>query len=294
MSYRIVGRPETSQVTREIARSFAGMEAAPQDRPLSERRLQVYEREMVNGTFRPVTWAKVHCLATGEDYRVNGKHTSTLLAGLANLPQLFVTIETYEADSLEDVARLYSTFDARIQLRTTADINRSFAATVPEFAVIPARLINLAVTGISLATWGKMYGDTPAAERAETMLDHVDFLVWLHSMIPAVTFDSRKLCRGPVIGAMFSTYQKSRKDSTAFWSAVRDESGDNPGKPDRRLAKYLTLMSVAVGQGSQAPRSRSAPQMEFYVKCLHAWNAWRKKTTTDLKYIPSAKPPSVI
>jgi len=32
---------------------------------------------------------------------------------------------------------------------------------------------------------------------------------------------------------------------------------------------------------------------EFYVRSIKAWNAWRKKETTDLKYFPDAKIPAV-
>jgi hypothetical protein len=294
MGYHIVGKPKTSVASRELVDKFAAMESPPEDRPILERRMMVYRRALADGTFRPVTWATCYCKATGTTYRVNGKHTSLLLSGMTELPELFVTVENYEADTLEDVARLYSTFDARIQLRTTADINRSFSATVPEYSDIHARMINLSVTGISIALWGKTWASRPSAERAELLLDHVDFVVWANSLIGTLTADARKLARGPVVGAMFITWQKSHKDATTFWTAVRDDTGATPGTPDRTLSKYLTTMSVSVGQGSQAPRSRAAPQVEFYAKCIHAWNAWRKNATTDLKYHAAAKLPAAI
>lgn len=58
MSFKLVGKPVTLQVTRELAEEFVNMDPAPHDRPLSERRLQVYERLLNEGRFRPVTWAK--------------------------------------------------------------------------------------------------------------------------------------------------------------------------------------------------------------------------------------------
>src|SRR4051812_22803639 len=111
MGWKLTGRPKTQKVTKALAKAFVDMEAAPHDRPLSERRLQVYEKLLYMGEFRPVTWASAYCVETGETYRVNGKHTSIMLSGLEVLPDFFVTIEEYECDTLQDVAKLYSTFD---------------------------------------------------------------------------------------------------------------------------------------------------------------------------------------
>jgi hypothetical protein len=32
----------------------------------------------------------------------------------------------------------------------------------------------------------------------------------------------------------------------------------------------------------------------MFVKCLHAWNAWRRDTVTDLKYHAQAKIPAAV
>lgn len=291
--WKLVDRPKTVRVTKQLARDFAEMDAPPQDRPLNERRLMVYRKMLANESFRPVAWATCRCKETGGTYRINGKHTSTLLSSLETIPEFYAVVERYEAETLEDVARLYSTFDSKTQSRTASDINRAFAASVPELAILPTSLISLAVTGISYATWQDAYSSRVPAERAELMLDHVDFVLWLNDMIGGKKETYRHLYRGPVVSAIFLTWQKSRKDAQAFWLAVRDETGESPSLPDRRLAKWLSTMNISFGMHSQGPSSRRSTPREFFVRCLHAWNAWRKGQATDLKYFPNAKVPAV-
>lgn len=296
MAWAMPEKPRTVRATKQIADEFVDMEPPPHDRPLSERRMMVYRKLFKEGGFRPVAWAKCFCKETGSTYRVNGKHTSTLLSSMEVIPEFYVVVESYEADTLEDVARLYATFDSRIQLRTVGDINRSFAASNPELATVSSRIINSVVGGMSYAKWLDGYAAIPAADRAEMMLDNVEFVLWVRDMFgnSGDSSKARPLMRVPVVAAMYATYQRSQKDSEAFWAAVRDESGPRPTCPDRKLAKFLSTQSVENGAGARKPQSRMARPREFYVKCLHAWNAWRKNSVTDLKFYAESPIPKVI
>lgn len=296
MTWRLIDRPKTQKVTKALAKTYAEMEPAPHDRPLSERRLAVYEKLLTAGEFRPVTWASAICKETGGVYRVNGKHTSVLLSGLDKVPEFYVTVEEYECDDLSDVAQLYATFDSKMQSRTSRDINMSFAATVPVLKDLPAYCINLAVGGMSYWQWKEGQVNAQLAERAEQLLEHPEFVVWLAGVFSSgetggkpTRSHSRHLQRVAVVAAMFATWQKAQKQSTQFWEAVRDETGASPTVPDRKLARYLLTVGINTGQGSQ--RARQAKPREFYVKCLHGWNAWRKGETTNLNYYPDAKLP---
>ena len=292
MAWRQKEKPRTSRATRESAEQFRLMDP-PHDRALSERRLQIYERMMKAGEFRPITWAKCFCLETNQEYRVNGQHTATLLSKLDPTPDVYVTVETYEADTLEDVSKLWSTFDSRIGVRTTSDINGGFAAAIPELREYSGRFINLIVTALSYHKWHDGYTQVPAAERAELLFDSADFALWVEQLLGSGdTKQFRHLHRGPVVAAMYATWLKSKKAATEFWQAVRDDIGRSPSLPDRRLSRWLLSMNVQHGQGARTARaSRMARQREFYVRCIHAWNAWRKNVTSDLKYYPQAKIP---
>ncbi len=307
MGWKLRGKPVTTKVTRKLASEFAEMDPAPHDRKLSERRLQVYNILLNKGEFRPVTWAKAYCKETEGWYRVNGKHTSILLSGMPTMPEFFVTIEEYDTDTLEDVAKLYSTFDSKMQSRTANDIYLSFAATVPELKGLPVRTITVSVAGMNLwedpnsVQGGNQKGTNQPADRAEMLLEHSDFVVWLDTIFrPADEAEDcntvrkkdrfRHLHRSPVVAAMFGSWQKDAVAATAFWNAVRDGTG-TVGKPDRKLNQFL--LTTVVGRKAYNSDSKNASEKEMLVRCIHSWNAWRRGEKSDLRYYPEAKVPEM-
>lgn len=299
MGYELVGTPKTEMVTQSLAVKFRDMDPVPQDRALSQKRLGAYRKMLAAGLFRPVQWATAHCNETQATYRVNGKHTSNLFAEYEDLPQpVYATIEHYHCDDLDDVARLYATFDSRTQVRTTNDINRAFAAVDSELSELPSKIISICVTAICYYQWGDQYAQRPAAERAECLLDDHNkaFIGWVHSVLRASDSDATRLMwRSPVVAAMYASYQKSRRAANEFWLAVRDGTGATPKAPDRVLNRFLLSKVVNTGRGA-AGRNRKdlCGPREMFVKCLHAWNAWRRDMTTDLKYHAQAKIPAAV
>jgi hypothetical protein len=286
------------KVTAKLAEEFAKLETI-MERPLSERRLMVYERIIKANAFRPCTWAKAWCEQTGQWYRVNGQHTSTLFARIADTiaVDLFVTVEVYKAETLEDVSRLWSTFDDKLASRTTSDINHSFAQTVEELRDVPRRLVDACVSGISLHKAGSRGGEMARIcgspqERAEQVIEHSEFVRWVADLL-----DDKKtnhLSRAGVVAAMFATYSKAKKMASEFWQAVRDETGATPDCPDRQLAKWLGQVVVWHLSDMPGVKSRRADSREMYVRSIHAWNAYRRGQKLErLKYHKKSKIPSV-
>ena len=295
-SFQKIEKPRTVQVTRLLVDEFVNMDALPRDRDLSERRLMVYRRILAAGEFRPVTWASCYCDEDDTVYRVNGKHTSTLLSQVDPLPKdFYVTIERYSCPNLEDVARLWSTFDSSTSARTGGDIVNSFASTVREFDGLPKKLFPLVVAAASHREWGIGYHNQAAMpERAELLLDNVDFALWLNGVIYPRDGDSNRakhLIRTPVTSAMLKTYEKSKSASDEFWKLVRDETASQ-GTASRMLARFLIRSTVKNYQGGR-PDSDIVSFREMYVRCVLAWNAWRRGQVTSLKYFPGSKIPSV-
>lgn len=292
--WKIAEKPRTLIATKALVKEFSEMTPAPYDRPLSERRLQVYQRILKAGEFRPCTWASVNCSETGEVYRVNGKHTSIMLSGVIdNLPEFFVTLERYSCDNLHDVAELYNTFDSRLGSRTAHDMNLAFYSTMPEIAGTPKALIHYTVTAASFAKWGEGYTSQSPADRAELLLDNGEFVVWLLGIINTDRKKILHVTRGPVVNAMYTTFHKAKGPATEFWTLVRDETHQDRDNASRTLARFLSRVGVACGRGAKPGKLLSSAR-EMYVKCIHGWNAWRRNQKTDLKYHPDAKLPSAI
>jgi hypothetical protein len=289
-------KPRTVKVTRSLVNEFVNMDRLPRDRDLSERRLMVYRRVLNAGEFRPVTWASAACAETGSTYRVNGKHTSLMLSELPHLPEdFFVTVERYSCPTLEDVARLYATFDSRESTRTTKEIVNSFASTVTEFAGLNRSIFALVVAAASYHKWGQNYAsEHPVAERAELLLDHVDFAAWANGILFPADGEAKRsahLRRAAVVAAMLVTWTKAKKAADEFWSHVRDEDDADRDGASRVLARFLTRV------GAKSDFALKGKKMvtfrEMYVRCLHGWNAWRKGEDTKLIYYPVAKVPAI-
>ena len=303
MGWKLLDRPKTMKLTAKLAQNFMEMESAPNDRTLSERRLAVYSKLLHDGQFRPVTWASALCKETEGLYRVNGKHTSTMFAGLKTLPDFFVTVEEYECDTLEDVAKLYATFDSALQSRNARDIYLSFAGTISELAAVPAKVVTAAVAGMAFQQYGTNLATTQPAERAENLLEYPEFVLWLAKLLGGAnssgnngvkTRSNQKalhLYRAPVVAGMFGTWLKAKAAATEFWTAVRDETGAKPDLPDRKIARWLVTSTLSHREHG---RVRSAGNRETYVKCLHAWNAWRRNEGTNLNYYAESKVPTVV
>lgn len=292
--YELIGRPASVKVTTKLAQEWACMEGCPSDRPTSQRRLDVYRKEVENGSFRSVVWAKAHCRETNKTYRVNGKHTSLVFALLETPvpPGVFAHIEEYECETLQDVARLYATFDSRMQGRTPGDINATFSAVSPLLGEMSPRLINMAVSGISYGMEGDSYSQTQPIQRAERLLENEEFVLFLAELLTGPNL--KMLMRVPVVGAIWKTYQKDKGECKTFWEAVRDETGASPDLPCRRLAKYLAVNAVNNGTGAHAPRNRKATAREFLVKSIHAWNAFRRGAGTNLAYFADKPVPDAV
>lgn len=295
--------PKIVKATHALAKRFHEMDAAPSDRPVKPRIIESIRRCVEEGTFRTCEWASVYCKETKKEYRVNGKHTSTVLSGMnGQSPHPNVVLSRFECDKVEDVARLYSTFDTRLSVRSTGDINRIYAASNPELAHIRSGIITACVYGMSYAMWGEAYQSKLADERAELLLTNVEFVKFVDRLtdVPgrrgkvARGFDHIK--RGPVFAVMFRTFEKSKSDSKKFWEEVRDETGADPEMPTRVLAKWLRGVSVRGTNGrgllGKVKKDTTLPR-DMFVKCIHAWNAWRTNSATDLKYYPKADIPDI-
>jgi hypothetical protein len=297
MTWKLIDRPKTLKVTKNLANEFATMDTIPNDRPLSERRLTVYRKLFAEGSFRPVTWAKCFCKETNTLYRVNGKHTSTLLSSMEEIPEFYVTIELYEAETLKETVELYNTFDSKDQTRTYKDINHSFAAVEPLLRDVPSRIIDTTISAVNYAEYQDAMWNISVVERAEKILDedNVQFTLWIYNEIYAdkPVKEVNHLLKAGVVAAMKLTWLKSQRASTEFWKLVRDETGIDPNLPDRKLAKFLyTTLSLNTPHG-KSKAAKKANAHEYFVRSLHAWNAWRKGKPTKLSYFSEAEIPKV-
>lgn len=285
MGWREMGKPTTVLADHFVIERFKSMEPCHGDRSLNQRRLRKLATVLSENTFRTCSWASAICLADGKEYRINGKHTSHAMGEMnGSLPKVYVTLERYECDTLEDIADLYATFDTKTSSRSTADTNRAFAKSDDDVADIDDRAISLAAGGMVTHLGAGNRHRVSQEERGRLILRHKDFVLWVAAMFPSRTTDTSFIRRNASVAAMFATFLRSPENATEFWSEVK--TGSNPERlsPSRVLQKYL-----------MTSKGRT-DDLEIYCKGIHAWNAWRRKAKTlnVLKWFPQSPRPEAL
>jgi len=179
------------------------------------------------------------------------------------------------------VANLFSTFDSYHSVRSMGDLINAHSSVYPNVEDLPATNVARALAGI---TTHLNDGEVRRVDRDQRVsLIHSErnrrFCVWANDFVKA-----RYFSRSGVIGAMYATWLKDELEATVFWSAVRDETDHDPQAPSRTLSRFLRENTTNLSRGAWSAASKQWTPRAFYVKCLHAWNAYRSGGTTSLKY----------
>ncbi len=279
---------KTVNLTRRLACQFAEMTAWKRDRSLKPSRLQYLGQQRASGLLRSVDWATAKL--NGTIYRVNGQHTSHLFAYSEVFPAGHkVTIGEFECDTEQDVATLWGTFDNPEQVRNLGELVSAYAAVYSELDGVPA-------TGIQRAIQGVHFYDNGAVSRNIDRKTRVDVIndekVREFILFSAPFVKRRRLKRLSVVAAMYATWLNAPVKALEFWSQVHDEDHPDRNNGSRVLARFLRSNDVFFGRGASSTNTMWSARA-FYVKSIHAWNAWNSGSSTSLRYIESASLPRV-
>lgn len=268
--YRESRQQASIVVTPEIAERFLAMESVPNERPYHPVKGKYYADLMDAREFRRVEVAVCKCNANGITYRVNGQHTCHAVI-LRGKPYPGV-ISYFVADSMEDVWRLYATFDVhapRTERQFMAGRRPLFADT--RLHDVPYSVLNLC--GTALFMLGDI-GTTPVFEsrrvmaktiKADLVGSHVDEVLFVTQFA-----EKRHMMRVGVVTAMIATRRANDKEAGRFWEAIA--TGEMLGKTS---CEYR-LREVLLGRNSlNVPRGGKNAQRYTYYVCISWWNSWR-------------------
>ena len=292
---------EIIAATPETARKIRDMQAWKYDRPLKTRRLNFLLDLLCRGEFRTCEWAIAYCAEDGITYRVNGKHSSFVLAemdGSVNAPT--VALIKYHCETLKDVADLYNSFDAIEGTRSFLDLAQSVASSSTKIADVWKTNLTLAISSICYANRGdSMYQQMTRAQRSDILIAEEPFVRWLDTILEHASNTHRYMAIMGCGATMYLTFKQFQKICNEFWLEVRDGTNPDPKRPTRRLQHWLmtgcTLgTSTAPRRNGRLNRGNNAERREAMVRSMHAWNAWRKGVYSDLRYYPDADIPTLI
>lgn len=294
MGWKHTEPPKTCKCTRPLVQEFYQMQAWDGDRDLKPHLASAISTALSLGQFRVASFACVYCKETKCWYRINGKHTSHVLAEMnGTFPKdLIALVERYEADTKQDVAKLYATYDNPSHNRSNIDIYQAFAAADPRLLEVSRRILSVCASGIAFSIWEDSLYQHKREDRAMLLLQNADFVLYCNTALAGATSNVGHVKRSPVVAAMHKTYAKSRKASVEFWELVRDGSGPDHTSADRMLNKYLLKTSVGRGRGADKTKSQD-DHRAMMVRCIHAWNAWRGGDSTNLAYHEDKPTPPV-
>ena len=114
---------ELLSVTSELAIQIAQMPGSATERPLDDKRIDYLKGQVVAGQATVFNWA-IAVRPDETERRINGQHSSTLLAGInGDMPSgLMVNLSRYKVEDERDEILLFRQFDPKNSLRSRGDI----------------------------------------------------------------------------------------------------------------------------------------------------------------------------
>ena len=276
---------EMKDLTKEIVEDFATMPHLRNEREKRAARIATLRQKLDDGLFFPPRWATV--VFDGNMYRVNGQHSSLMLADTnGHFPKnLKVIIDRFSCETEAECALLFEQFDDRRSSRTGSEVVTAHGRVHERLDSCSATTMRYIVSGLGYALSNLNETGRPTVnDNAKLIHNHQDFALWADQYARYKT-----LQKAGTIAAMYATWLRNPSASDEFWSAVRDETASTPEHPTRVLAKFFAESAT---DGSVSGRKKWDAKA-FYVKSIHAWNAWRDGVSTQLKYHPNVTPPTL-
>lgn len=274
--------------TRELATTFAQMPGLDGERILKPARLTFLRQHLKVGTFASPSWAVTVDKETGNRYRVNGHHSSTVLAELTvdEFPKdLLVTIEEYTTDNLStDAFLIFNLFDHPASARGNLDVMNLYRVHYPDLAHISTGLVLHMASGIalhekSLLEKGASGLFLPTRNRGQYLErpESRQFIVWAAQFADAV--HGWMLKKPGIVAEMVAEWRMDAQVADAFWRLVFEESHPDADHETRELSRNLKdLVGKAIKVSQDRFRKETAKQ----------WKRFRRGAAA------SAEPPSVI
>ena len=265
---------EIKEITHDLATEFSCMPASVTERELDKKRMVHLKDVVINGSALPFAWARAKVLETNEYYRVNGHHSSTMLASLnGELPAgLIAHIDDYEVPTIAHLPWLFRQFDSRKSARTPADISGAYQMVIPELRNANRIAARKAIEGAAWYEKNIVGMNVPTGDDVFELFNRPVYHDFVH-MVDRIYSAKTPEFSVQVIGAMYGSFEKNHAEAEEFWTDVARQGGSHDeGHPTRTLDDWLLKAKGA--------ETRPKP-MEVYRACAIAWNAFRTGRSLD-------------
>ncbi len=280
-------------LTLELAKEISTMPGLPGERELKTARVKFLKDHVKLGSFVGPGWAVATSRVTGERYRINGQHSSTMLASLTPeaFPQgLLATIDYFMFDSLrEDSPGLFNLFDHPRAARTDTDYMGIHRAAHEDLSDIDNPFLVKTTNGIAFLAKTRREElrkrleaglESPTsevtAEEVAKLINHRDhgtffhearyreFAIWLWQWHG--TKNAAFINRAGIVSEILNDWEKSVPIATEFWRNVMFEDVADSEDDSRQCAEALRVMGV----------KRQAKQEDFQKRARRHWNRYHR------------------
>jgi hypothetical protein len=273
-------KSEVKPLTKDLAEKFRDLKASPTEREINPARMKYLERMAADDKLVTFHWSTAEI--SGETVRMNGQHSSAMLAGLngAFPDGLYVHLDHYKVDGPEGLAALFRQFDARKSSRSASDVAGAYQGLVPELQGLNKRLAKL---GIEAVVWylGQVEKEpVPGGDDQYELFNfrkYDPFLSWIDNLF-AGTVKVPEMRNKTVVAAMYSTFTKNAQAAKEFWHLVARGGADDADETDPAKALDIWLNDIKLGK-------RDLAAAQIYQGCINAWNAYRDgRPIKDIRY----------
>jgi hypothetical protein len=261
---------------RALAIEFSQMPALLGERPLKQSRLTFLRDHIKAKTFISPTWAVAIDKNTGERFRANGQHSSTVLAEVSeeDFPQgLMVTIDEYSSDNLnEDAFEIFDAFDNPKSVRGNVDAMNVYRVHYPELAEIESQILLNLMTGVSLFEKNLPNGIFYSSRDRGLYLENVEyrnFAVWAAPF--ANTLHGWMLKKAGIVAEMVGDRRVDQEVAGEFWQLAFNESHPDADHETRELSRTLK---------EWASKPTKISQDRFRKEAAKQWRRFRKVHST--------------
>ena len=265
-------------LTPDLAKEVAAMRGLPGERELRAARVRFLRNHLKDGSFVGPSWAIAVDESTGETFRINGQHSSNMLAALEpeDFPAgLNVTIDTYGfSDMAQDVSGLFNLFDHPRSARTDTDYMGITRARYPEFSDLDNGYLMKVAAGVDVNIRMRT-ARSDAANVQEELQPHRDhgnyfineeyrnFALWLHQWRETTHFAF--IGRNGVTSEILDDWRSAPEFAAEFWGWVFRENHPDPEHESRELVRELQALSM---------KPKKVPADEWQKKTRKYWHRY--------------------
>lgn len=286
---------EDIDLDKTKADQFLAINVYRGQRKIKPMRLRELKERIQQGKYLTGSIAVARCPYRGAgapEVLINGQTTCTAVSQLNTVVR--AVVEYYRVGSKEELALLYSQFDAGFSARNATELNNTVYARLG--VNWHPRVVRLMVDALNYLRHDLHRPTGQAADRpfVVTTAD-VPFGNFLQELLyGSVTvgrapshIERNHLTNHPiVIAAMRRTYDVDPADAEAFWESVRDGEMLQASSPEYKLREYLRTHANLFGS--------TAGRRECFVRCIHYWNGWRQGSQAPQRYFKDSPIPEAI